>query len=94
MSAPRRTIGQFARLAICGLLLAAIFHAIFCNEAQRTLLELRLAQRIGIGIAWTAHDLFRAPGLFDGVPLVVDTRNLVAPLVAAGAKGPVRLVKA
>jgi len=42
----------------------------------------------------TAHDLFRAPGLFDGVPLVVDTRNLVAPLVAAGAKGPARLVKA
>ena len=42
----------------------------------------------------TAHDLFRAPGLFAGVPLVVDTRNLVAPLVAAGAAGPKRLVKA
>jgi UDP-N-acetyl-D-glucosamine dehydrogenase len=42
----------------------------------------------------TAHDVFRAPGLFAGVPLVVDTRNLVAPLVAAGAAGPKRLVKA
>jgi glycosyltransferase involved in cell wall biosynthesis len=28
-------------------------------KAQRTLLELRLAHRAGIGIVWTAHDLFR-----------------------------------
>jgi uncharacterized membrane protein YbhN (UPF0104 family) len=34
----RRTLGQLARLAVCGLLLAAIFHAIFCNEAQIDLL--------------------------------------------------------
>jgi UDP-N-acetyl-D-glucosamine dehydrogenase len=42
----------------------------------------------------TAHDLFRAPGLFRDVGLVVDTRNLIAPLLAAGANGPRRLVKA
>lgn len=35
---PRRTLGPFLRLAVCGLLLAAIFHAIFCNEAQIDLL--------------------------------------------------------
>ncbi len=28
-------------------------------KAQRTLLELRLAKRVGIGLVWTAHDLFR-----------------------------------
>jgi glycosyltransferase involved in cell wall biosynthesis len=28
-------------------------------KARRTLLELRLARRAGIGIVWTAHDLFR-----------------------------------
>jgi glycosyltransferase involved in cell wall biosynthesis len=28
-------------------------------KAQRTLLELRLARRAGMGIVWTAHDLFR-----------------------------------
>jgi glycosyltransferase 2 family protein len=38
VTAPRRTIGQLIRLAVCGLLLAAIFHAIFCNEAQLDLL--------------------------------------------------------
>ena len=35
---PRKTLGQLVRLAVCGLLLAAIFHAIFCNEAQLDLL--------------------------------------------------------
>ncbi|MEX1295001.1 MAG: glycosyltransferase family 4 protein [Candidatus Limnocylindrales bacterium] len=28
-------------------------------KAQRTLLELRVAKRAGIGLVWTAHDLFR-----------------------------------
>ncbi len=28
-------------------------------KAKRTLLELRLAKRAGIGLVWTAHDLFR-----------------------------------
>jgi UDP-N-acetyl-D-glucosamine dehydrogenase len=42
----------------------------------------------------TAHDVFRTPGLFAGVPLVVDTRNLVAPLHPGGNGGPLRLVKA
>ena len=28
-------------------------------KAQRTLAELRMARRAGIGIVWTAHDLFR-----------------------------------
>ena len=40
----------------------------------------------------TAHDLFRRRELFEGVRLVVDTRNLVAPLFADGG-GP-RVVKA
>ena len=39
MSVPRRTVGQLVRLAVCGLLLATIFHAIFCNEAQVALLS-------------------------------------------------------
>ena len=37
-SSSRRTLGQLVRLAVCGLLLAVIFHAIFCNEAQIDLL--------------------------------------------------------
>lgn len=28
-------------------------------KARRTLLELRLAKRAGVGVVWTAHDLFR-----------------------------------
>ena len=28
-------------------------------KAQRTLIELRLARRSGVGVVWTAHDLFR-----------------------------------
>jgi beta-1,4-mannosyltransferase len=28
-------------------------------KAQRTLVELRLAKRLGMGLLWTAHDLFR-----------------------------------
>jgi UDP-N-acetyl-D-glucosamine dehydrogenase len=42
----------------------------------------------------TAHDAFRDPALYRDVGLVVDTRNLVAPLLAKGAAGPRRLVKA
>jgi UDP-N-acetyl-D-glucosamine dehydrogenase len=41
----------------------------------------------------TAHDMFKDPALYASAGLVVDTRNIVAPLVAAG-KGPRRLVKA
>ena len=40
----------------------------------------------------TAHDLFRRPELFRGAKLVIDTRNLVAPLFPDG--GPPRIVKA
>ncbi|HLE43479.1 MAG TPA: nucleotide sugar dehydrogenase, partial [Methylomirabilota bacterium] len=40
----------------------------------------------------TAHDLFKKAELFLGVKLVVDTRNLLAPLFPAGG-GP-RVVKA
>ncbi|MFV2064954.1 MAG: glycosyltransferase [Chloroflexota bacterium] len=36
-------------------------------KAQRTLFELRLAQRAGIGIVWTAHDLFRHDRAADAV---------------------------
>lgn len=42
----------------------------------------------------TAHHQFRKAELYEGHPLVVDTRNVVSPLVAAsGGKGPKRLVK-
>ena len=40
----------------------------------------------------TAHDLFKDPALFAGVPLVVDTRNLL-PSLFPGGGGP-RVVKA
>jgi UDP-N-acetyl-D-glucosamine dehydrogenase len=42
----------------------------------------------------TAHDVFRDRELYRDVPLLVDTRNLVAPLFARSAGGPGRLVKA
>jgi UDP-N-acetyl-D-glucosamine dehydrogenase len=42
----------------------------------------------------TAHDQFKDPALYADVRLVVDTRNLIAPLVAQGGVGPRRLVKA
>jgi UDP-N-acetyl-D-glucosamine dehydrogenase len=41
----------------------------------------------------TAHDAFSDPALYADVPLVVDTRNLLARLVGAGARRP-RVVKA
>jgi UDP-N-acetyl-D-glucosamine dehydrogenase len=41
----------------------------------------------------TAHDRFADPELFVDVPLVVDTRNLVARLRSDGGRGP-RVVKA
>ena len=41
----------------------------------------------------TAHELFKDPALFQGVQLVVDTRNLVAGLFPGGG-GPKRVVKA
>ncbi len=48
--------------------------------------------RYDILVVSTAHDLFRKPDLFRKVALVVDTRNLVAPLFPEGG-GP-RIVKA
>jgi UDP-N-acetyl-D-glucosamine dehydrogenase len=41
----------------------------------------------------TAHDQFKDPALYRNVPLVVDARNLMAPLNFAGGKKP-RVVKA
>lgn len=40
----------------------------------------------------TAHALFREAALFDGIPLVIDTRNLLGGL--GGDVGPKRVVKA
>ncbi len=42
----------------------------------------------------TAHDAFKSRELFRDVKLVVDTRNLLAPLLASPGAGPKRLVKA
>jgi len=43
----------------------------------------------------TAHDQFKDPGLWGGVKLVVDTRNMVEPLFGKGlGGGPKRVVKA
>ena len=43
----------------------------------------------------TAHDEFKNRALWSGLPLVVDTRNLIEPLFKDAAEpGPVRLVKA
>jgi UDP-N-acetyl-D-glucosamine dehydrogenase len=42
----------------------------------------------------TAHDAFKDRALYEGVSLVVDTRNLLAPLLSGGGPGPRRLVKA
>jgi UDP-N-acetyl-D-glucosamine dehydrogenase len=41
----------------------------------------------------TAHDTFRDPALYRDVRLVVDARNLMAPLALSGTKRP-RVVKA
>src|SRR6266511_3376252 len=41
----------------------------------------------------TAHDVFRDRELYRDVNLVVDARNVVAPLVTRGGTGPRRLVK-
>jgi UDP-N-acetyl-D-glucosamine dehydrogenase len=42
----------------------------------------------------TAHDVFKDRELYRDVALVVDARNVVAPLVKRGEGGPRRLVKA
>jgi UDP-N-acetyl-D-glucosamine dehydrogenase len=42
----------------------------------------------------TAHDVFKDRELYRGVSLVVDTRNVVAPLVKRAEGGPRRIVKA
>ncbi len=42
----------------------------------------------------TAHDAFKDRGLYRDVRLVVDTRNVIAPLMARAGSGPGRLVKA
>jgi UDP-N-acetyl-D-glucosamine dehydrogenase len=41
----------------------------------------------------TAHDVFKDPALYRDLPLVIDTRNVVAPLAAKGG-GPRQIVKA
>jgi UDP-N-acetyl-D-glucosamine dehydrogenase len=41
----------------------------------------------------TAHDAFSDPGLYEDVPLVVDTRNLLARMTVSGARR-LRIVKA
>jgi UDP-N-acetyl-D-glucosamine dehydrogenase len=41
----------------------------------------------------TAHDVFRDPALYERVPLVLDTRNLIASIAPEG-RGPRRVVKA
>ena len=42
----------------------------------------------------TAHDAFRERALYRDVRLVVDTRNLIEPLLSREGTGPARLVKA
>ncbi len=42
----------------------------------------------------TAHDAFKGPELYRDVALVVDTRNVLAPLLVRKGIGPRRLVKA
>jgi len=43
----------------------------------------------------TAHDQFKDAGLWGGVKLVVDTRNMIEPLFGAGlGGGPKRVFKA
>ncbi len=42
----------------------------------------------------TAHDAFKDRSLYRDVGLVIDTRNMVAPLLAGEGAGPRRLVKA
>ncbi len=42
----------------------------------------------------TAHDVFRERELYRDVNLVIDARNVVAPLMTRGGTGPRRLVKA
>jgi UDP-N-acetyl-D-glucosamine dehydrogenase len=42
----------------------------------------------------TAHDQFKDPTLWAGLPLVIDTRNMIEGLFKEGGQGPARLVKA
>jgi UDP-N-acetyl-D-glucosamine dehydrogenase len=42
----------------------------------------------------TAHEPFKDLSLYRDVALVIDSRNVIAPLLARGAAGPRRLVKA
>ncbi len=42
----------------------------------------------------TAHDVFKDRALYADVRLVVDTRNMLTPLLANGGEGPRRVVKA
>jgi UDP-N-acetyl-D-glucosamine dehydrogenase len=52
-----------------------------------------LAQYDALVIA-TAHDVFKDRSLYADAKLVVDSRNLIAPLLATPGAGPRRLVKA
>jgi hypothetical protein len=42
----------------------------------------------------TAHDQFKDAALWADLSLVVDTRNMIAPLFKDGTNGPRRLVRA
>jgi UDP-N-acetyl-D-glucosamine dehydrogenase len=42
----------------------------------------------------TAHDEFKKPELYRNVKLVVDSRNMIAPLLKDLQGSPMRLVKA
>jgi UDP-N-acetyl-D-glucosamine dehydrogenase len=45
-------------------------------------------------IVSTAHEQFKKAELYEGLPIVVDTRNIVTPLLRMPGAGPRRLVKA
>ena len=52
-------IAILAAIAVPNFLEAQTRAKVSRIKAQRTLLELRLAKRTGVGLVWTAHDLFR-----------------------------------
>ena len=60
---------------------------------QSTPIEPEAFSRFDALVLLTAHDQFRDATLYHDVSLVIDTRNVIAPLVASCAKRP-RIVKA
>jgi uncharacterized membrane protein YbhN (UPF0104 family) len=71
--------GQLARLAACGALLLAIFHAIFCNEAQ---LELLAAGKPGAWAAMSPWEQRRLAWTHSPAKLLETARRLDAVAVA------------